>query len=292
MSHDFLTAHEKQVFGRQTRVQVVRADQSDPRPWLHQAPVCAALARHHIAHVGIMSAQPPLEIVRTNLSGSFFLACFQGAGQVLVDGQWQEITASIACIQPPGIPNAIRATRQKPWEFCWVRYQESPRARPIVSLHAPALAEFNPASLRAAIEGLHAEASADQTGSAISHWLELIHGYVRRFVAGFQTDDRLQQVWDEVERNLAAAWTLARMAHLAGVSKEHLRRLTLGSVGRTPLQHVAFLRMHQAAKLLAASDVPIAQIAEQVGYATPFAFSDAFLHWFGCRPTDYRARCG
>ena len=69
-----------------------------------------------------------------------------------------------------------------------------------------------------------------------------------------------------MEQRLDEEWTLDRLASAAHLSKEHLRRLCSSSLGRAPIQHVAFLRMHYAAELLATTDQTIAQIAQQVGY--------------------------
>ena len=54
------------------------------------------------------------------------------------------------------------------------------------------------------------------------------------------------------------------------------------------MQHVTYLRMHRAAERLMTTNDSIAQIAEHVGYANSFAFSDAFKRWIGCRPSKYR----
>lgn len=48
------------------------------------------------------------------------------------------------------------------------------------------------------------------------------------------------------------------------------------------MQHVTYLRMHGAAERSMTTNESVAQIAEQVGYANPFAFSDAFKRWIGC----------
>ncbi len=281
---------EKHTLGSSTRVCVVRANETDERGWLREAPVCGQLSQHRIAHCGIMHAAHPLEIVRIDLSGTFFLACFEGEGQVLIDGAWQSIAPGMACLQPPFIPNALKTKRRKRWNFCWVRYEEMPDTRPIVSADSPVFGRFESAALHAALTGLHAEASSTLAPAALQHWTELVHGYVLSFAQPFRGDDRLQNVWDAVQGQLDRAWTLAGLAKIACVSKEHLRRLASRSLGRTPMQHVTFLRMRRAAELLETTDKKISQIARKVGYANPYAFSDTFQRWVGLRPSDSRKR--
>lgn len=45
---------------------------------------------------------------------------------------------------------------------------------------------------------------------------------------------------------------------------------------------------HRAAERLMMTNDLVAEIAEHVGYANPFAFSDAFKRWLGCHPSKYR----
>ncbi len=279
---------ETDILGPDTRVLVVRANEEDRREWLSAAPVCDGLGTHRIAHCGIMHASRPFEIVRTKLSGTFFFACFEGEGLVLIDGEWKTVGAGQACVQPPFIPNALKTRRRKLWKFCWVRYQETPQTQSIVSLHAPALGDFDAAPLKCAIEGLHAEVQASRSLHVQQKWSDLTHGYVDSFAQPFRGNDRLIDVWKAVEGHLAEDWSLDRLAAIACVSKEHLRRLCYRSLGRSPVQHIAFLRMHYAAELLMTTDHKISQIARMVGYANQFAFSDTFKRWLGCRPSVYR----
>ncbi len=281
---------QKHTLGERTRTRVVRADQTDDRAWLASAPVCPALADADIAHCGVMHATHPMEIIRTELSGTFFLACTEGLGEVLREGRWQVIRPGEACLQPPFITNGLRARRQAPWSFCWVRYRQTSDTPPIATVHSPEVGPFESAGLRAALDGLFAEASGGASLPALGHWVSLVHGYVLAFSLPRQRDDRLIKAWNKVNARLAHAWTLADLADLACVSKEHFRRLCLQDLGRSPMRHLTHMRMTRAAELLVGTNRKIAQVARAVGYGTPFAFSDTFLRWSGARPTDYRRR--
>ena len=172
---------EKHILGPETRTYVVRADGSDTREWLHDSPICSCLNDLRVAHCGIMHALQPFEIARVHLSGTFFFACIEGEGQVLIDGDWRTVGAGQACVQPPFIPNGLKARGRKVWKFCWIRYQEAPSTQPLVSLHAPAIGEFDVEPLRFAIEGLHAEASRAASLHALRKWTDLVHNYVLLF---------------------------------------------------------------------------------------------------------------
>ncbi len=274
--------------GNQTRARVVRAQTGDTREWLADAPVCPALRKHRIAHVGLMDAAEPFRVVRTDLSGTFFLACSAGEGNVLVDGRWKTIGAGTACLQPPFILNALHAVTGSRWAFCWVRYDQPRGQRPAIDAHAPVLGRFDTAPIAAAVGGLCAEAGGAANAAAEHHWVELIHGYVQRFAHPWRGDDRLWRVWDAVQKDVAAAWTLDALAAIACVSPEHLRRLSRQCLGRSPMQHVTFLRMRRAAELLATSGDKVETVAHAVGYQNPFVFSNLFKKWIGRRPSEHR----
>ncbi|MGA0899825.1 MAG: AraC family transcriptional regulator [Luteolibacter sp.] len=276
--------------GRHTRYRVVVGNSRDDRPWLNAQPSCPVLAQHHIAHVGLMEARKPFEVVRHDQSGTYMMACEEGEGQVLVDGNWQTMKAGQACLLPPFVMNSFRCESDKPWKFTWVRYQEDGERQPILFSHSPVMAAYDDAALRYAVEGLRSEAAAAADPGTMQLWVDLIQSYVMRFAEPYRTDDRLARVWSAVDAKLGADWTLAELAQLAAMSEEHLRRLCKQQLGRSPMQHVIFLRMHRASYLLATTEEKVETIARAVGYRNPFTFSTTFKKWVGWRPSDFRAR--
>ena len=283
---------ETHVLGQNTRQWVVRVDDHDKRSWLAETPVCAALAHHQIAHVGVCEARSPYRVVRTHQSGSYFLACVAGQGRILVNGRWQTCRAGMACLLPPHILNSFHAEPGKPFDFAWVRYEQPQTQRPICTAGSPVLAKFNAEPVRDAINGLYHECIGAAAPAAIHHWVELIQLYVTRFAQPWQSDNRLWRLWDTVSVRLDEPWTLERLAQSAHLSAEHLRRLCQKQLGHSPMQHVAFLRMQRAAELLASTDDKVETISLAVGYQNPFGFSTTFKKWIGWRPSEYRTRGG
>lgn len=276
------------IFGDRTEAQVVQSYHEKDRPWLLDQPVCELLAQHDILHAGVMRAQFPLEIVRTDLSGTFMLACFGGEGKVLSGGRWITIKAGQACLQPPFVANALKCVKGKPWDFCWVRYVESRDSVPIVSEISPVRGAYQAEPLHMAIQGLIAESSAEPVPASQHHWVELIHHYVLRFAQPHQEDERLFKLWQKVEKSLQSDWSLGDLAAAAFLSEEHLRRLCKKQLGRSPVQHLTFLRMQRAGELLATTELKIDAVAHAIGYASGAHFSNAFTKWVGMRPSEYR----
>lgn len=280
---------ETHVLGSRTRMLGVRVDRRDEREWLGSLPVCSLLHQHQIAHAGVLHAAVPFEVVRKQQSGSYFMACFEGEGRILVDGRWQKVRAGTACLLPPRTLNAFHAVPGRSWGFCWVRYQQPDGQRPVATSHSPVLARFEVEPLRAAITGLHHEARAAAAPGQMHHWVELVQSYVMRFAQPLQDDDRLWHLWQKVTPNLHESWTIERLARASHLSGEHLRRLCRRQLGRSPMQHVTWLRMQKAGELLTASNDKVESIGTAVGYKNPFVFSTTFKKWTGWRPTEFRA---
>jgi transcriptional regulator GlxA family with amidase domain len=98
----------------------------------------------------------------------------------------------------------------------------------------------------------------------------------------------LWRLWQRIEAELARPWTLPDLAGIACMSEEHLRRVCRKEIGRTPMQHVTFLRIQQARHLLSISDDKVEVIARAVGFESAFTFSNTFKKWTGWRPSEHR----
>ena len=152
----------------------VRADPvGDGRPWHEAAAVCRLLGQHRIAHLGVARMLAPFEIVRTALGGSYFLACFGGAGELLVNGRWEHCGEGQAFLLSPGTLHAFRAVGapgRGRWDFCWVRYREIRGQSTVARASSPVLGKFFAPPFVHAVSGLyHASRSADPQPVATPH---------------------------------------------------------------------------------------------------------------------------
>lgn len=88
---------------------------------------------------------------------------------------------------------------------------------------------------------------------------------------------------------LAAPWTVAKLARRVAVSRPVLARRFHVATGSSPMRHLTGLRMERAAELLRqAPELSLAAVAEQVGYASEFAFNRAFKRHHGLPPGSFR----
>ncbi|HAT10124.1 MAG TPA: hypothetical protein DCS97_05930, partial [Planctomycetes bacterium] len=84
--------------------------------------------------------------------------------------------------------------------------------------------------------------------------------------------------------------SLAELARDQGLSPRHLARRFVAAWGMTPDTYHQRLRADYAIGLLERADLPLAEVAQRLGYATAFAFSKAFKRWSGLSPHGYRCR--
>lgn len=90
----------------------------------------------------------------------------------------------------------------------------------------------------------------------------------------------------------ARAWTVPALADVAHLSRSAFaERFTL-VLGQPPLTYLTEHRMRLALYLLRHSGLPVAAVAERVGYGSGTAFSQAFRRAHGVSPSRARATLG
>lgn len=281
---------ETDIWPEDAALTVVKADTTDQRQFLRNAALCPGLANLRIRHLAIGMLPSPFRIVRTNLGGSYFLACHGGEGRVLADGRWRTVRRNQAVLLPPATLQAFQTAPHKTWEICWVRYQEVTGQKPLAALHAPMIAGYAAEGLRLAILGLHQECTTDNSPPLVQRWLDLVQSQVERFLQRVEVDRRLWQMWSQVAEALAHPWTSAEMSRIAHLGEKQLQRLCRRELGRTPRQQLIWLRMRKAAELLTTTNHTVDSVAAQVGYANPFVFSTTFKRVMGWSPSAYPGR--
>ena len=258
----------------------------DTKEWLVHARICPPLASNGVLLVGVSDAADGFRFVRPNWPNSQVMVCFGGEGRVYTNGQWRTLRRGDAYVTPPRAFSAYHAVPEDRWKLCYVTYQPSQSFSPI-SCRVATVLSADPRPLRAAIEGLFREANGKADLPALQAWVDLIQLYSAR-IGDQNHHDRFWAIWESVTNDLAKPWGVEDLAQLADVSGEHLRRLCHRQLGRTPMQHLTYLRMHRAATLLVGTRGKIDAIADAVGYSNRFSFSNAFRREMGQSPATYR----
>jgi AraC family transcriptional regulator len=101
---------------------------------------------------------------------------------------------------------------------------------------------------------------------------------------------RLRRVLDYVEDRLGEDLPLRQLSALAGQSPSHFSRAFKQSMGVPPHRHLRERRLARARELLEGTQLPVLQVALEVGFASQSHFTTAFRRAVGCTPWRYRRR--
>lgn len=113
--------------------------------------------------------------------------------------------------------------------------------------------------------------------------IDSIFGHERR-------TSRLDELAERIEADLSAPWTVEEMARRIGLSPSRLHALFHSEWGTSPQAWLAERRIRRVQTWLAASDAPIAELAQRAGYADQSALTRAMQRLTGLTPAAYRKR--
>ncbi|MBB4796104.1 AraC family transcriptional regulator [Streptomyces nodosus] len=103
-------------------------------------------------------------------------------------------------------------------------------------------------------------------------------------------DPRLGAALQAMHENAAHPWTVPELAAISGLSRAAFARVFREALGRAPMQYLTEWRMTIARDHLRAEDLTLPQIADAIGYGSPFAFAAAFRRYHGEPPGTWRQR--
>jgi transcriptional regulator GlxA family with amidase domain len=125
------------------------------------------------------------------------------------------------------------------------------------------------------------------TVAAIRHWAaspdSSPSGWLR---AG--RDPVVRAALDLMHDQPAHPWTVASLAQRVGMSRAGFSRRFAAAVAEPPMAYLTSWRLALAADMLRQDDDPVFRVAEEVGYSSPFTFSNAFKRHYGLSPLSYR----
>jgi|JI10StandDraft_1071094.scaffolds.fasta_scaffold466463_2 AraC family transcriptional regulator len=109
------------------------------------------------------------------------------------------------------------------------------------------------------------------------------------FKRGGLSDRVFSRILERIEDDARPPF-LSELAELAGLSVRHLTRAFTERTGFSVHAFIERRRFDKAAQLLRATDMPIAEISQQLAFRSPAYFSTAFKKYAGIAPRAYR-RC-
>jgi AraC-like DNA-binding protein len=94
-----------------------------------------------------------------------------------------------------------------------------------------------------------------------------------------------------LQKQLAPPPTIRQVAKVAGINETSLKRGFKALFGETVFDYSVRCRMEQAMTLLRDRQMPVARVAEAVGYSHQTSFATAFRRHFGICPKQARPPC-
>jgi len=118
------------------------------------------------------------------------------------------------------------------------------------------------------------------------------YGYAQESpgLRGGRVDSRVRRAIVYIQQHAAENPDLVTVAVHAGLSRSQFFACFKGSVGVTPQHYLDWVRLHLAVGMLATSDLPLAEVAAQLGFYAPSHFTRFFAQHIAIPPSEFR-RC-
>jgi AraC-like DNA-binding protein len=103
-----------------------------------------------------------------------------------------------------------------------------------------------------------------------------------------ESDDAIGATVRLIHDDPSRSWTVAELATEAGMSRAAYARRFNEVMGEPPMTYLTNWRLTIAADLLRQPEMTVGSVAEEVGYASPYALSAAFKRVRGLSPREHR----
>jgi len=108
--------------------------------------------------------------------------------------------------------------------------------------------------------------------------------------SGELSSGALQRVRDRIEGDLAGELSLSELAREARLSRFHFSRAFRATTGLPPHRYLTERRLERAKELLRATEMPISEIALNVGFSSQAHLTNCFHRIIGITPGEFRRR--
>jgi AraC-like DNA-binding protein len=103
-------------------------------------------------------------------------------------------------------------------------------------------------------------------------------------------DPQIGLALSAIHRDPGREWSVDELARVSHLSRSSFAARFVTRVGKPPATYLAHVRLDAATTLLRDTFLPIAHIAEKVGYTSEAAFSRAFKNRYGAPPITVRRK--
>jgi len=230
------------------------------------------------------------------LSGDLIaLRTLAGRGRMTVDGQagFALTGGTLAILSASRVRHYACTARR--WQFWWLEFTGGRElSLPLHRAMDVAVARGEAARMQQCFDLLRRQAPAASTlASAICGVLLAGWRFAWRGPGVEEGDPQARAVAraiDAMRENLARPLSAGELSAVAGLGPRRFREVFRQVTGASPKRYYDSLRLSLAAELLRMGGQGVAQVAERLGYSSPFHFSRAFKAHHGLPPSSYLRR--
>ena len=211
-----------------------------------------------------------------------------------------ELVAGNALVLLPGVWHRYRPDPATGWTEKWIEFGGELPARlvkaKVLAPERAVVAVVRPAEMEARLDHVHGVLRSESDGAEA----ELAAGALGVLAllqerAGALAEDRpaavaVQKAKRLLEAEGAAVPRLPELARSLGVGYSSFRREFRRRTGLSPQQYLLRVRLQRVQRLLGNTDQPIKEIAERLGFSSPYHLSATFSQYFGIAPSEWRRR--
>ena len=123
----------------------------------------------------------------------------------------------------------------------------------------------------------------------IRHWLETHPTDSPGWLCALK-DEKILSALEALHLNPSHPWTLDSLANAVGISRATLANRFRETLGITPMDYLAKLRIEKGKNLLSEKETTLEEVARKVGYSSAFAFSKAYKRIKGVAPKNHKEK--
>ena len=261
-----------------------------------QEPHAEPLTSRGVNFSGVSDVVAPYKIMRTDPKFHLVILTLGGEGECVVEGVGAQrlLHPGDLWISPAGIPQDYRATGA--WRILFFHIDHTHPAggipyEKVMIGHATYARQLESAMTWFINESL---TNTPVSRKAAQAYAEVIRHCLDREIDALAHPEhrlaraQLDALWEAINGSISQNWSVEEMARRMRLSSAQFRRVVTNHHGMTPQEILTRLRISRTKELLRRTDYSLEQIADQVGYDSPFSLSRVFKRNTGISPRDFR----
>jgi AraC family transcriptional regulator of arabinose operon len=257
----------------------------------------------HITDIGYYPKADNHYVERpSGISQYIIIYCTEGFGWVEINKKKLQVSPSQFIAIPANIPHKYGANKEKPWTIYWVHFKGD-MARTVFDLVLKNSENYKP----------YLSFTEDRIKLFENIYFNLERGYnfeslryvnmiFYHFLTSLIYEDKfnysnyelnpgiLEQVILHMQKNITKHIRLEDFANLANLSISHFSALFKAETGYAPIEYFNHLKVQKACQYLSFTEMPVKNIALDLGVEDPYYFSRMFSKLMGMSPNDYRKK--